>query len=129
MTHADNAQKNEDVVTKFRDDPLTLVTRLKPDERMRLVKYFGGLDLEFAIDTGEDIHQESFLNKMRNNKVTFKDLANRIMQVGGNPHDVIRTSLEMSQVTDPDARVVARYSISANVARRLYLKSRLMDDE
>ncbi|KAH9523888.1 hypothetical protein Btru_047327 [Bulinus truncatus] len=129
MTHSDDKYNKTEVLSKYRDDPLALVTRLKPEERMRLVKYFGGIDLEAAIDTGEDIHQESFLHKMRTNKVTFKDLANRIMQVGGNPNDVIRTSLEMSQVTDPDARVVARYSISANLARRLYIKSRLMGED
>ncbi|KAK0059968.1 leucine-rich repeat-containing protein 74A [Biomphalaria pfeifferi] len=129
MSHSDDKYNKSEVLTKYREDPLALVTKLKPEERMRLVKYFGGIDLEAAIDTGEDIHHESFLHKMRNNKVTFKDLANRIMEVGGDPNDVIRTSLEMSQVADPDARVVARYSISANLARRLYLKSRIAAED
>lgn len=46
-----------------------------------------------------------------------RDLANRILRVGGNPNDVIKTCLEMALVTDPRAQLVARYSISANLAR------------
>ncbi|CAG5122915.1 unnamed protein product, partial [Candidula unifasciata] len=125
MTYSKQSYKCEEIITKLKDDPLALVTRLKPNERMKLVKYFGQLDLNTAIEEGDDeIGMESFLFKYRANKVTYRDLANRLRRAGEHPNDVIRDILDMADIVASSGRALPRYSLDSGVARRLYIRSR-----
>ncbi|XP_005106094.2 leucine-rich repeat-containing protein 74A [Aplysia californica] len=124
--YSDSRHQGGNLCTRLKDDALALVTKLKPEKRLALVKYFKKLDKKAESERGRGSEiLNPFLLKVQTNTVTYRDLAQRIKMEGDSPHDIINHALAQIGRVSKGHMQVARHSADIQSLRNLELKAQM----